>query len=148
MSLSLFLLITVLCAASWMDWRSRRIPNLLLLPSFFLALVLNFLTLGVNGITQTLLGLTIGFSLLIIPYLLGGIGAGDVKLLMVIGSFGGHTLVIYSFFLGAIIGGIISLAIYLVNFISAKKISTMPYGIPLALGTLIYILGNGGLSYV
>jgi len=148
MSLSFFFLTTVLCAASWMDWRYRRIPNSLLLPSFFLALVLNFRTLGINGIILTLAGLTIGFSLLIIPYLLGGIGAGDVKLLMVIGSFGGHTLVIYSFFLGAVIGGIISIAIYLVNYLSAKKITAMPYGIPLALGTLIYILGNGGLSYV
>lgn len=145
MSILLFFLIAFLSVAAWTDWRYRRIPNALIIPSFLLALILNTLTRGIDGLGLSIIGLATGFGLLIIPFLFGGIGAGDVKLLMVIGSFGGLHLVIYSFFLGALTGAIISLGIYLFSFVKNKKIKTMPYGIPLALGTLVYILGNGRL---
>lgn len=146
MPASIYFLILMLCAASWTDWRHRRIPNALLLTSFFAALLLNSLTLGVNGFLSTLMGTIVGLGLLLAPYLLGGIGAGDVKLLMVIGGFVGAKPVIYSFLCGAIAGGIISLGIYLYNGLCHKKISTLPYGIPLSLGTVTYLFfGTGRL---
>ncbi|NLI93718.1 MAG: prepilin peptidase [Peptococcaceae bacterium] len=146
MTISMYFLVAVICAASWTDWRYRLIPNSLLLPFFMIALTVNSITEGVNGFVSSIAGLSVGFALLIIPYLFGGIGAGDVKLLMVIGSFGGVHLVIGSFLLGAIVGGIFSIGIYLYNFASHKKITALPYGIALALGTGFFIiLGNGRL---
>ncbi len=144
MPISFYFLLPILCAASWLDWRQRRIPNALLLPAFLIALMLNSITFGLNGLYFTLAGLSLGFLLLIVPYLLGGMGAGDVKLLMVIGSFGGFYFVLSSFILGALIGGAFSIAVYLYNTFLHQEISTLPYGIPLSLGTIVFIiLGNG-----
>lgn len=140
MPITLYFLIPILCIASWMDWRERRIPNVLLLPSLILAFLLNFLILGSAGLLHSLLGTLTGFVLLIIPFLLGGMGAGDVKLLMVIGSFGGFYFVLYSFVVGAIIGGVIALVLYIYSMVSKKKISSFPYGIPLSLGVLAFLL--------
>jgi prepilin peptidase CpaA len=130
----------MLCAASFTDWRQRKIPNKLLLPSFITALLINFFQSGQTGLLSSLSGAVIGFVLLLVPYLLGGMGAGDVKLLMVIGSFGGAKLVIYSFLFGAIAGGIISAYILIYNAVRHKNIVSLPYGIPLSLGTLVYLL--------
>lgn len=140
MPISIYLLLPVLCLASWMDWKERRIPNSLLFPSLILAFLLNYIILGPSGLLHSLSGTLIGFALLIVPFLLGGIGAGDVKLLMVIGSFGGAYFVLYSFIAGAIIGGIIALIIYIFSKIKQNQISSLPYGIPLSLGTLTYVL--------
>ncbi len=140
MPATLYILLPVLCAASLSDWKHRKISNSLLLPSFMIALLVNFFTFGINGLLSSLLGASVGFALLIVPYLFGGIGAGDVKYLMVIGSFGGLQLVIYSFLLGAITGGIISTGILIYNLKSKNKIHALPYGIPLSLGTVIYLV--------
>lgn len=140
MPISIYLLLPILCLASWMDWKERRIPNSLLFPSIVLAFVLNFITLGPLGLLHSLLGTVLGFALLIVPFLFRGVGAGDVKLLMVIGSFGGANFVLYSFLAGAIIGGFIALGVYIFNNIKQVMISTFPYGIPLSLGTLVVLL--------
>lgn len=140
MPISYYLLLPVLGLASWMDWKERRIPNSLLLPSLILAFLLNYIIFGPAGLLHSLSGTLIGFTLLIVPYLLGGMGAGDVKLLMVIGSFGGGYFVLYSFIAGAIIGGIIALIIYFFSKTSQTRISSFPYGIPLALGALVSML--------
>jgi prepilin peptidase CpaA len=136
MPVALYFLIPVLCCASWSDWKERRIPNSLLLPAFALAILLNLVTRGLDGLLFSLGGTLLGFSLLLIPFLLGGIGAGDVKLLMVIGSFGGIKLVLSGFLIGAILGGIVALSLLLYRKISGLKIDLFPYGIPLVLGTL------------
>lgn len=139
MPLPVYFLIPILCIASMVDCLKRKIPNILLLPSFLAGLLLNTVTLGWEGLVICLSGALAGFSLLIVPYLLGGIGAGDVKLLMVIGCFGGLRFVICAFILGAILGGMISAGISLRNYLNSTRISSIPYGIPLSLGTILWI---------
>lgn len=90
------------------DFREHRIYNKLLGPAFIIAIVLQIYFKGWNGLRESLLGVFIGFLILLIPYFLGGIGAGDVKLLAVIGAFGGAKFVITSFLYSSIVGGIIS----------------------------------------
>jgi prepilin peptidase CpaA len=102
--------ITLLIAA-WTDWRKRKIYNKLLGPAFLAAFSLHAIQQGWLGIRLSLIGSVVGLALLLIPYLMGGIGAGDVKLLGVIGAFGGVHFVINSFFYGAVIGGIVSVYI-------------------------------------
>ena len=97
--------------AAWTDWRYQKIYNKLLGPAFAIALTLQGLSQGFSGIGAALMGSLTGFALLLIPYLLGGMGAGDVKFLAVIGSFGGAGFVVTSFLYGAIIGGLISLVL-------------------------------------
>ncbi len=158
--------------AAFTDWRENKIYNKLLVPAFFTALLIHTLQGGISGFTSSLLGATIGFALLLLPYFMGGMGAGDVKLLAVIGAFGGASFVLASFLYGAVIGGLISAILlarrktlgntlkhFLLFFPLLKKTQSFsgaindarkdkfPYGIAIVLGTLIALfipLGGGG----
>ncbi|AEF94052.1 peptidase A24A prepilin type IV [Desulfotomaculum nigrificans CO-1-SRB] len=90
------------------DLRYRKIFNLVLLPAFLLALVFNLSTGGIGGLLFSLTGALLGLSLLLIPFMLGGMGAGDVKLLAVIGAWQGPQFVWFCFLCTAIVGGIIA----------------------------------------
>lgn len=148
--------------AAYTDWRQHKIYNKLLIPAFFSALLLHTFQEGGGGIKRSLLGAAIGFVLLLLPYLMGGMGAGDVKLLTVIGAFGGASFVVSSFLYGAIIGALIS-ALLLVRHkaqgntlkhfllfypvlrkphndsssMGEARQEKFPYGIAIVLGTLI-----------
>lgn len=154
------------------DWREHKIYNKLLVPAFFTALLLHTFQGGIHALTSSLMGAALGFALLLLPYFMGGMGAGDVKLLAVIGAFGGALFVFTSLIYGAIIGGLISvwllarrkalgntLKYYLLFLPMLKKPQRLsedridahqtkfPYGIAIALGTLIALflpLGGGG----
>jgi prepilin peptidase CpaA len=76
------------------DIRERRIPNFLVFPATFIGLGLNLSIRGWEGLGFGLKGLATGFALLFIPYLVGGMKAGDVKFLAAIGAFLGATDVI------------------------------------------------------
>ena len=81
------LLFVVLAIAAVTDLRNHRIPNLLLLPALSLALMLHTMSGGIDGLIASAGGLTIGLALLLPLYIIGGMAAGDVKLLSVVGSF-------------------------------------------------------------
>lgn len=124
--------------AAWTDWRKRKIYNKLLGPAFLIAISLQAAQQGWSGIWMSLTGSMVGLALLMIPYLKGGIGAGDVKLLGVIGAFGGVHFVVTGFLYGAVLGGIVSLVIMirrhaflalvirLLQFLSQRLIFLMP----------------------
>lgn len=113
MSLNEIALGLTLSIAAYTDWNEQRIYNKLLGPAFLSALMLHTYSGGITGLKLSLYGTFLGFILLLLPYFLGGMGAGDVKLLAVIGAFGGPDFVGHSFLFGAIIGGIISAALLL-----------------------------------
>lgn len=140
MPLAYYFLIPVLCFSSCSDWKERRIPNKLLFPAFILAVVLNYVSMGPDGLLLSFSGTGLGFLLLFIPFLLGGLGAGDLKLLMVIGSFGGPALVLGSFLIGAVLGGFLAVVFLLYRWNCTPCAQTIPYGIPLSLGTAIFII--------
>lgn len=72
-----------------MEW--RRIPNWLILFGLSVALGLSGLR-GMNEFYQSLLGIGAGIGILFIPFACRWIGAGDVKLLGVMGAFVGPYL--------------------------------------------------------
>ncbi|MGH9834083.1 MAG: A24 family peptidase [Blastocatellia bacterium] len=88
------LLVAFAIAVSIFDVRERRIPNFLVFPATFVGLGLNLSIHGWGGLVFGLKGLAIGFVLLFIPYLVGGMKAGDVKFLAAIGAYLGATDVI------------------------------------------------------
>jgi len=72
--------------ASWVDYAERRVPNWLnaLLAAIGLAVqscAFGWYVHGVGGVGWGLLGLAVGFGVLVIPWLMHGMGAGDVKLM-------------------------------------------------------------------
>lgn len=69
------------------DVRSYRIPNLLTLPALAAALVVSPWCGATSGPFEAMLGAATGFALLLLPYAVGGMGAGDVKALMALGAW-------------------------------------------------------------
>lgn len=91
------------------DIRFRKILNIVTLPTIVLGLVYNIFNTGFEGFLFSGKGFFVGLVLLLIPYLLGGMGAGDVKLMVAIGTLMGTSFVFYSFIYTALIGGFIAL---------------------------------------
>jgi prepilin peptidase CpaA len=91
------------------DLRYRKIFNVVTFPSILFAFLYYFITLGLEGFLFSGKGFLVGLGLLLIPYLLGGMGAGDVKLMAAIGALMGTSFVFYSFIYTALIGGAIAL---------------------------------------
>lgn len=90
--LAVFLLLGLLGCAVVSDFRHHRIPNLLVLIGLILGGSSQVYLYGQNGLYSSIFGLVVGFGLLLPFYVLGGMAAGDVKLMSVVGSFlGGMT---------------------------------------------------------
>lgn len=82
-----FVLFVLLAAAVATDLKNHRIPNLLLWPALSLALMLHMMSGGIDGLITAGGGLALGLAMLLPLYAIGGMGAGDVKLLGIVGSF-------------------------------------------------------------
>jgi len=104
-----FGLVTCVGLAAAIDVHQRRIPNWLSLSGVLCGICLNSILEGRDGFVLSLLGIVTGFFLLFFGYLLGGIGAGDVKLLAAVGAFLGPKLVFCAFIWMALFGGFLAL---------------------------------------
>lgn len=82
-----FALFVLLAAAVATDLKSHRIPNLLLWPALSFALMLHMMSGGIDGLITAAGGLALGLVMLLPLYAIGSMGAGDVKLLGIVGSF-------------------------------------------------------------
>jgi prepilin peptidase CpaA len=88
------------------DLLTRRIPNWLTIPAIILGLVAQFWYLGFTGLFSSFLGTLLGFGLFFPIYYLGYMGAGDVKLLMAIGSWVGWDSCLHIAIYSVILGGV------------------------------------------
>jgi len=98
-------------AASVVDIRSRRIPNVV--TGAMTGAGLGLAATGVSGMTLGLaaLGFLVGLGLMLPGHMLGATGAGDVKLMAAIGALVGPGLVINAFLFTAVAGGVLALAV-------------------------------------
>jgi len=86
------LLVVLALAVALSDLRYRRIPNLLVFPAMMAGILVRLLTPAPpnwQGALDSLMGIVVGFILLLLPYAVGGMMAGDVKFLMAIGALVG-----------------------------------------------------------
>jgi prepilin peptidase CpaA len=160
--------VALVLAATYTDLRWRKIPNCLTLPAIALGFLVNFLGGSWNGLIYSFLGCVLGMGLLMLPYLLGGMGGGDVKLMGALGSLLGSYAVLNVFLYTSLIGGIMALAIAVANrslvemfkrmwlflkcvfLFRAPSTGTavfqnsprMPYGLAISAGTLLYLLAG------
>jgi prepilin peptidase CpaA len=149
-------LIAVLVRAVVTDVRSRRIGNPLTGAAIAAGVLLHAIAGGVAGVPTSLIGLVVGAAVLLVPYLAGGIGAGDLKLLAAIGALKGAPFVLVAAICTGLAGGAFAL-IYLVGrrglpgavrwfegALTAPRHRsgpvTMPYGPAIAAGTLVSLL--------
>jgi prepilin peptidase CpaA len=93
----------------WKFW----VPNLLTLPLLASGLIYHGMSGGAEGLLASFLGALFGFGILFIFYLLGGMGAGDVKLLAGIGAWLKVDNTLYVFVAAGLVAGIYSLILIL-----------------------------------
>ncbi|WP_245948199.1 A24 family peptidase [Paenibacillus sambharensis] len=79
----------LLAAAFITDIRSMTIPNWLTVPCCAAGLLAHLAAGGWLGLGSALLGVSVGFALMYVLYVFGGVGAGDVKLFSALGAWTG-----------------------------------------------------------
>jgi prepilin peptidase CpaA len=105
------LLLLLLLAAALHDIHSRRIPNALVLTGVIAGVSFNSLLpegTGGLGAFASLAGMVAGLLLLLPLYLFRAMGAGDIKLMSMIGSFLGVAEVMHAFIYVLLAGGLLA----------------------------------------
>ena len=165
----------VLILAAVIDGFELRVPNWLTFPFVISGWIYATTAFGWEGLGWSLLGTVAGLVLLMPAYAIGGMGAGDVKLLAGVGAwmFAVHTF--YAFCATTIVGAVLAVSMVLykrswkkhsqqawmilneiliirdpnkLSAIAAERKSSMfllPYGIPIAMGTVGYFMWMGML---
>lgn len=118
-TLPLLLLFALLGAAVWHDVRARRIPNAIVFPGMLAAFALHALLPAGQGLfgaqpgglslLQSLGGWGLGLALLLPMYAMRLMGAGDVKLLAMVGAFVGAGQILTVGLVTLVAGGVLAL---------------------------------------
>ena len=95
------------------DVRTRRIPNALSLGAAAAAVCFAFFHAGLPGLTTALAGWVLAAALFFPFFAVGGMGAGDVKLLAAIAAWLGPVDAIYLAFFSSLAGGVAALVVSL-----------------------------------
>lgn len=165
----------VLVVAAVIDGWKLKVPNWITFPMILSGWAYSAWAFGWPGLMWSVVGTAVGLALLLPAYAIGGMGAGDVKLMAGIGAWVWPAVTFYAFCVSAIVGGVIAVAMVLFRgawakhrqqfgvilneiavirdpdklaAIAAERKSSMmllPYGIPIALGTIAYFAWSGML---
>ena len=108
----------VMGTAAVSDLRYQRIPNKLTYPAAAVGVVLHCVAGVLNehqsllsGLKDSLLGLALGFGVLFLGYMFGGIGGGDVKLAAALGAMVGIEVTQFGLLYMGLLGGAMALSI-------------------------------------
>ncbi len=169
----------LLLVAVWYDLKFHRIPNKLILVGILLGVLANALlpkgsgyagyVSGALGWADSLRGLGMGFVVLLPFYLLRAMGAGDVKLMAMVGAFLGPAGVLGAIVFTFLAGGVMAIAVvirtkkfrrlmqnykymYLGSMIKIstgkapvmddmpESVGKLPYAVAIAVGTMGYVI--------
>jgi prepilin peptidase CpaA len=160
-------LLAVMAVAAGFDLRIHKIPNKLTYPAMLAALAFHTVVNGWDGFLFSLAGLGAGTALLLLPYALGGMGAGDAKLMGVVGACLGARNAVAVFLFVAAIGCIYALGVVIAHrgqfkgyfqqikytvfqYIATRKYERIEsasegrprvyYGIAIAAGTMLFMI--------
>ncbi|OCT14284.1 hypothetical protein A8709_26000 [Paenibacillus pectinilyticus] len=93
--------------------RFARLPNKLTMFGVLAGLLFHAVNEGWSGLVVAIIGALTGFLVVLILYLLGGLGAGDVKLFAAIGAMMGVLFVLQTLMYAILCAGFIGLIILL-----------------------------------
>ncbi len=113
-SLPIAVVLVVGVIAGVVDAWKYRVHNMLTLPLLITGLVYGAYADGMAGLTSSVCGALVGLAVLSIPYMMGGIGGGDVKLMAGIGAWLGVPATLWVFAAAGIAAGLYSLFILIV----------------------------------
>lgn len=169
------LVCVILIVAAYIDGKQLRVPNWITYPMVIAGLFYNAWIGGWGGLGSGLLGMMVGLACLLPLYSVGGMGAGDVKLMAGIGAWLGAKITFYAFCVSTIVGAVMAVLmvfykrdvkkhyanlLLIVNewldirnprelsAIAAQRKPRMlllPYGIPICIGSIGYFLYQGML---
>ncbi|TWU25636.1 A24 family peptidase [Bythopirellula polymerisocia] len=166
----------ILIVAAVIDGLQLKVPNWITYPMIlsgwaYSAVLSSYA--GWEGLGYSLLGTVVGLALLMPLYAIGGMGAGDVKLLAGVGAWMWPTVTFFAFAVSAIVGGVIAVGMVLwtkswdkhrdqfwgifneiVTVKDPEKLAEiaaerkprmflLPYGIPIAIGSIAYFAWHG-----
>jgi prepilin peptidase CpaA len=97
-------------AAAW-DVRTRKIPNILTLGGALVIVLLHGYAGGWSAVGSSLAGWALGVALFSPFFALGGLGAGDVKLLGLVGACLGPLAAVWVALYTSIAGGVMALVV-------------------------------------
>jgi prepilin peptidase CpaA len=167
------LVCALLIVAAYIDGKQLRVPNWLTYPMVFSGLVYSAWTGGWSGLEYGFLGMLVGLACLLPLYAVGGMGAGDVKLLAGVGAWMGVSTTFYAFCVSTVVGAVMAVLMVLykrsiskhysqlllilsewltiknpkeLSRIAAERKPTMlllPYGIPICIGSIAYFVYAG-----
>lgn len=171
-----WLVSVILVEAAIIDGKQLRVPNWLTFHLVLGGLFFAAWTGGGAGLLWSLEGAALGLALLLPLYAIGGMGAGDVKLLAGVGAWVGPGLTLGAFAVSTIVGGLMAAAMVVwsgrlihhwvqfqrigqeilavrdpskLSALAAARKPTMmllPYGIPIAVGSIGYFAWIGALT--
>ncbi len=171
----IWLVSITLVVAAVIDGYKLKVPNWLTFPFVISGWIYSGVFFGWEGLMWSFLGTGVGFGLLLPAYAIGGMGAGDVKLLAGVGAWVWGTTTFFAFCVSAVVGGMIAVAMVLygrqwqkhryqftaivseivtvrnpeqLSTLAAERKSSMmllPYGIPIAIGSIAYFVWMGML---
>ena len=169
----IWLVSSLLVVAAVIDGIWLKVPNWLTFPMIATGWVYSLMAGGWTGLSWSIAGSLAGLALLLVVYSIGGMGAGDVKLLAAIGAWVQLEHTFWIFACTAIVGGLMALAMMLLSGKWSRHLSNMktiseeivilhdperlfhraakrksrmtllPYGIPMTVAALGYFASQG-----
>ncbi len=163
----------ILIIAAWIDGKELRVPNWITYPMVFSGIVYNTYINGWDGMGFATWGMVVGLLTLLPLYSVGGMGAGDVKLMAGIGAWLGGMITFWAFIVTVFVGAAIAVGMVLYKRSLDKHYSQMlliffewinikdprrlgeiakdrkptmfllPYGIPICIGSIAYFFFAG-----
>jgi prepilin peptidase CpaA len=113
--MSLYAAAVACLIAAGTDLWKFKVYNALTIPALAGGLVASVLSGGWAGLATSGLGALTGFGLLVAFFAMGGVGAGDVKLLTALGAWLGPALTVQVFLASAILAGLYALVLVVVS---------------------------------
>lgn len=102
------LLIPLAIIITYYDVRYRRIPNSFVLATLVGGLAVNTIFGGLQGLYASLGGCALAFIMMFMLHVFGAMGAGDVKLFAAIGAVTGAHMVLTTFLIVVLTGGVLA----------------------------------------
>ena len=164
-AVTIALLLPLAVIITYYDVRYRRIPNAFVLATLVSGVAINGIFGGLPGLYTSLSGCALAFVLMFMLHVFGAMGAGDVKLFAAIGAVTGTGLVVPTFIVVILTGGLLAvvsiiragmvmttmhrvLQIFVGMLpgwqmpkfgVPADRKHTLPYGVAITMGSIISI---------
>jgi prepilin peptidase CpaA len=127
------------CLATWDDVRRRSIANWINVSGLAAGFVCHTASRGLAGLAWSAGGAALGFAVFLLFYCLGGMGAGDLKLMAAFGALLGPSGILIAALLAAPIGALVAAAYLAGN----RRVRAIPYAPALTLGAWLALVGKG-----